>query len=84
MIFQGSSGFANHVDALMDVAEYLENQIAARRDFCLVSKRQYMNVCFWYLPRFLQGKINILEYSAQLHKVKNNTCKLQNPTKFLF
>ncbi|XP_971834.1 cysteine sulfinic acid decarboxylase [Tribolium castaneum] len=66
---KGSSGFANHIDTLMDLAEYFEGQIRERPEFMLVSPRQYMNVCFWYLPRYLQGKQNILDYSAQLHKV---------------
>ncbi|XP_045461721.1 cysteine sulfinic acid decarboxylase-like [Harmonia axyridis] len=66
---KGSAGFANHVDSLMDTAEYLEEQIKRRMDFMLVSKRQYMNVCFWYLPKFLRGKNNIMDYSTQLHKV---------------
>ncbi|XP_044746900.1 cysteine sulfinic acid decarboxylase-like [Coccinella septempunctata] len=66
---KGSSGFANHVDSLMDIAEYLEKQVEHRTDFMMVSKRQYMNVCFWYLPKFLRGKSNIMDYSTQLHKV---------------
>lgn len=53
----------------MGIAEYLEGQIEHRMDFMMVSKRQYMNVCFWYLPKFLRGKSNIMDYSAQLHKV---------------
>nr|CAI5833273.1 unnamed protein product [Callosobruchus analis] len=67
---KGSTGFANHIDTLMDLAEYFENQINVRPDFMLVSKRQYMNVCFWYLPRYLRGKANILEHSSQLQKVR--------------
>lgn len=68
--FQGSSGFANHIDTLMDLAEYFEVQIRERPEFMLVSPRQYMNVCFWYLPRYLQGRQNVLDYGAQLHKVR--------------
>ncbi|KAF2881098.1 hypothetical protein ILUMI_25080 [Ignelater luminosus] len=66
---KGSSGFAKHVDALMDAAEYFEEQVLARPEFRLVSKRQYINVCFWYLPRYLRGKKDVLEHSIQLHKV---------------
>ncbi|CAH1110052.1 unnamed protein product [Psylliodes chrysocephalus] len=66
---KGSSGFANHIDTLMDLAEYFEEQVNTRPEFQLVSKRQYMNVCFWYLPRYLRAKTNILENSSQLHKV---------------
>ncbi|XP_018570715.1 cysteine sulfinic acid decarboxylase-like [Anoplophora glabripennis] len=66
---KGSSGFASHIDALMDLAEYFEEQVNNRCEFVMVSKRQYMNVCFWYLPRYLRGKVNFLEHSAQLHKV---------------
>lgn len=66
---KGSSGFANHIDTLMDMADYFEQQVNARAEFVLVSKRQYMNVCFWYLPRYLRGKINISDFNAQLQKV---------------
>ncbi|XP_022911873.1 acidic amino acid decarboxylase GADL1-like [Onthophagus taurus] len=66
---KGTSGFANHVNDLMEIAEYFEEQIHERREFMMASKRQYMNVCFWYLPRYLQGKPDILEYRDQLHKV---------------
>uniref|UniRef100_V5GQ54 Cysteine sulfinic acid decarboxylase n=1 Tax=Anoplophora glabripennis TaxID=217634 RepID=V5GQ54_ANOGL len=66
---KGSSGFASHVDALMDLAEYFEEQVNKRSEFMLVSKRQYINVCFWYLPRYLRGKANVLEHSVELNKV---------------
>ncbi|KAF5282582.1 hypothetical protein FQA39_LY04989 [Lamprigera yunnana] len=66
---KGSSGFAKHVDAIMDVAEYFEKQVQIRPEFRLVSKRQYINVCFWYLPQYLRQKKNIMDYSIQLHKV---------------
>ncbi|KAH1001029.1 hypothetical protein HUJ04_013291 [Dendroctonus ponderosae] len=66
---KGSCGFAKHIDTLMDLAEYFEQQVNARPDFVLVSKRQYVNVCFWYLPRYLRGKLNISDYNAQLQKV---------------
>ncbi|XP_031334978.1 cysteine sulfinic acid decarboxylase-like isoform X2 [Photinus pyralis] len=66
---KGSSGFAKHVDSIMDVAEYFERQVLIRPEFQLVSKRQYINVCFWYLPRYLQKKKDVMDYSMQLHKV---------------
>ncbi|KAJ8963373.1 hypothetical protein NQ318_018849 [Aromia moschata] len=66
---KGSSGFASHIDTLMDSAEYFEQQANNRPDFMMVSRRQYMNVCFWYLPRYLRGKTNILEHGSQLGKV---------------
>ncbi|CAH1163888.1 unnamed protein product [Phaedon cochleariae] len=66
---KGSSGFANHIDTLMDLADYFEEQVNNRPEFMLVSERQYMNVCFWYLPRYLRGRTNILEYALQLQKV---------------
>ncbi|XP_056645425.1 cysteine sulfinic acid decarboxylase-like [Diorhabda sublineata] len=66
---KGSSGFASHIDALMDIAEYFEKQVNHRSEFLLVSQRQYMNVCFWYIPRYLRGKSNIAENFAQLQKV---------------
>ncbi|KAJ8926035.1 hypothetical protein NQ315_009890 [Exocentrus adspersus] len=66
---KGSSGFASHIDTLMDLAEYFERQVNNRCDFAMVSERQYMNVCFWYLPRYLRGKGDVLRHSPQLHKV---------------
>ncbi|CAG9765573.1 unnamed protein product [Ceutorhynchus assimilis] len=66
---KGSSGFANHIDTLMDTAEYFEKQIISRPEFMLVSTRQYVNVCFWFLPRYLRGKSNISDYHSQLQKV---------------
>ncbi|XP_066152280.1 cysteine sulfinic acid decarboxylase-like [Euwallacea fornicatus] len=66
---KGSSGFANHINTLMTMAEYFEEQVNNRPDFFLVSKRQYVNVCFWYLPRYLRGKLNISDYHKQLQKV---------------
>ncbi|KAL1501084.1 hypothetical protein ABEB36_006477 [Hypothenemus hampei] len=66
---KGSAGFAQHIDTLMDLAEYFEHQVKVRPDFMLVSKRQYVNVCFWYLPKYLRGKSNIADYNVQLQKV---------------
>ncbi|KAF5280914.1 hypothetical protein FQR65_LT03063 [Abscondita terminalis] len=73
---KGSSGFAKHVDAIMHVAEYFEKQVETRPEFQMVSKRQYINVCFWYLPKYLQKRNNILDYSVQLHKVRVELFKL--------
>lgn len=76
MHFQGSSGFASHIDALMEIGEYFEEQVNSRPEFMLVSKRQYMNVCFWYIPRFLRGKPKISDHYTLLHKV----CHMCNTT----
>ncbi|XP_018322995.1 cysteine sulfinic acid decarboxylase-like [Agrilus planipennis] len=67
---KGSSGLARHVDAILETAEYFESQIEARPDYLLVSRRQFINVCFWYMPRYLQGKTDaVKECGEQLHKV---------------
>lgn len=53
----------------MELGEYFEDQVTARPEFSLVSKRQYMNVCFWYMPKYLRGKSDVSEHFTQLHKV---------------
>ncbi|KAF7270157.1 hypothetical protein GWI33_016847 [Rhynchophorus ferrugineus] len=66
---KGAGGFASHIDVLMDLAAYFESQVSLRPEFALVSERQYMNVCFWFLPRYLRSRPNIADYHAQLQKV---------------
>ncbi|XP_047115868.1 cysteine sulfinic acid decarboxylase-like [Schistocerca piceifrons] len=66
---KGSEGFEQHVDSLMDCSRYLTTKIKAHKAFKLVLEPEYINVCFWYIPKRLQGLDNQNDFHQSLHKV---------------
>lgn len=66
---KGNNGFGKHVDDIMETSEYLVECIKGRNDFKLVSKPQFINVCFWYLPSGLKSFEQNGEYGRRLHMV---------------
>lgn len=68
---KGSDGFAKHVDTIMESSEYLTECIKRRSDFELVSKPEFINVCFWYLPPCLRNNNHNGDYTKKLHSVRN-------------
>lgn len=50
-------GFERLIDNAFEKAEYLANEITKRPGFELViPKFEYTNVCFFYIPKFMQQK----------------------------
>lgn len=53
----GMLGFERLVDNAFEKAEYLAREIRQRKGFELVlPQHQYTNVCFFYIPKFMQSK----------------------------
>jgi len=57
---QGDNGFATTVDHAFDQAEYMSKQLMLQQDkFRMVKPSfQSLNVCFWYIPPSLRGKLS--------------------------
>lgn len=54
---RGSVGFERLVDNAFAMAEYLASEITKRSGFkLLIPKFEYTNVCFFYIPKFMQLK----------------------------
>ena len=52
----GDEGFANHIDRLMELAQYQVRKIKQESEkFVLVMEPDCVNVCFWYIPKRLRG-----------------------------
>ena len=72
LLFKGSEGLEEHVNTLFDVAKATVDEIKSRpENFKLVlTTPEFVNVCFWYIPKRLQGQENSLDYNENLHKVR--------------
>lgn len=66
---KGNLGFEKHVDAILETSKYLTERIEEKEDFQLVSKPQFINVCFWYIPKSLKSYEVNGNYSKKLHMV---------------
>ncbi|KAJ4444928.1 hypothetical protein ANN_06727, partial [Periplaneta americana] len=66
---KGTLGFEQHVDSLMDCADYFNRAVQLRPNFKLVTDPQFINVCFWYIPASLQGLQGQPDFNKRLHKV---------------
>jgi len=57
---QGEKGYEERIDRMMDISQYLRNQIVERGEkngsFKLVSEPYMTNVCFWFVPPSCRGK----------------------------
>jgi hypothetical protein len=54
---RGSVGFERLIDNAFDMAEYLACEISRRSGFeLLIPRFEYTNVCFHYIPKFMQQK----------------------------
>jgi Pyridoxal-dependent decarboxylase conserved domain len=52
----GEKGLGKLIDNAFAEATYLAEQIKIRRGFELVLENQYTNVCFFYIPKYMQKK----------------------------
>lgn len=56
---RGMLGFERLIDNAFECSEYLACEIRRRRGFELVlTEFQYTNVCFFYIPKYMQAKEN--------------------------
>lgn len=74
---RGLSGFERLIDNAMNQAKYLTKKISERSNFRLVlNDFQYTNVCFWFVPPYLQMKTEDEHWWKQLYgdvpKIKEN------------
>ncbi|XP_075224255.1 glutamate decarboxylase-like protein black [Lycorma delicatula] len=67
---KGTDGFEAHVDNLFDNARYFTEKIRHHPNFELVLPHpECTNICFWFVPKSLQGTQNEPDYTQKLHKV---------------
>lgn len=52
----GMHGFEAMIDNAFEKASYLANEIKVRAGFQLIIPNQYTNVCFHYIPKFMQAR----------------------------
>ena len=54
---RGVFGMERLIDNAFSSAEYFVQQLKARNGFKIVLENpQYTNICFWYIPKFMQEK----------------------------
>lgn len=67
---KGSDGFSDHMDHLMDLAQYQVKKIKQNPDkFYLIMEPELVNVSFWYIPKRLRGVPHDSKKEAELGKV---------------
>ncbi|GAB0090274.1 hypothetical protein DMENIID0001_049890 [Sergentomyia squamirostris] len=67
---KGSEGFADHMDRLMDLAQYQVKKIKQNPDkFYLIMEPECVNVSFWYIPRRLRGVPHDSRKEEELGKI---------------
>ncbi|CAG0880981.1 unnamed protein product [Cyprideis torosa] len=68
---KGMEGYAKQMDHLMEMSEYLVEQMKARPDMfhLIYPKPQCVNVCFWYVPKRLRGQPKTREWMEELGKI---------------
>lgn len=53
---RGDLGFEKRVDNLMELAQYLVMKLKQNSDkFYLLLEPDFLNICFWYIPKRLRG-----------------------------
>ena len=53
---RGDIGFEKRVDYVMELAQYLVSKLKEQSDkFHLLLEPEFVNVCFWYIPKRLRG-----------------------------
>ncbi|XP_055688685.1 glutamate decarboxylase [Lutzomyia longipalpis] len=67
---KGTEGFADHMDRLMDLAQYQVKKIKQNPDkFYLIMEPECVNVSFWYIPKRLRGVPHDSKKEAELGKI---------------
>jgi glutamate decarboxylase len=52
---RGDSGFEKRMERLMELAKYCVKQLKAQKEkFYLLMDPEFVNVCFWYIPKSLR------------------------------
>ena len=71
-IFQGTSGFAAHVDKCLEISAYFEDEIRKRPECFkpVLEHGWYANICFWYIPKRLRKRPIDTIWNAEIHKVR--------------
>ncbi|XP_059613482.1 glutamate decarboxylase [Phlebotomus argentipes] len=67
---KGTEGFADHMDKLMDLAQYQVKKIKQNPDkFYLIMEPECVNVSFWYIPKRLRGVPHDSKKELELGKI---------------
>lgn len=67
---KGDEGFADHMDRLMDLSEYMVQRIKENPDkFYLILEPEMVNVSFWYIPKRLRGITHNKNREQELGKI---------------
>ncbi|XP_011497415.1 PREDICTED: cysteine sulfinic acid decarboxylase-like [Ceratosolen solmsi marchali] len=67
---RGTAGLRHSVDVAMEAAEYFFQLVKNRPGFRMVlPKYQGSNICFWYIPPKMRGKLENEEWHKKLHKI---------------
>ncbi|CAI9724269.1 cysteine sulfinic acid decarboxylase-like [Octopus vulgaris] len=67
---RGDAGMAAKMDRVMELSQYLVDQLRAQDDFRLVLPEfEYSNICFWYIPPSLENQEETEEWWQKLSKV---------------
>ncbi|KAL1132080.1 hypothetical protein AAG570_010038 [Ranatra chinensis] len=67
---KGTVGFEEHMDHLMELAEYLVERIENQKDmFHLLLKPEMVNVSFWYIPKRLRTMPHSTAKEAELGRI---------------
>ena len=78
--FQGTSGFAAHVDKCLEISAYFEDEIRKRPECFkpVLDHGWYANICFWYIPKRLRKRPIDTIWNAEIHKVNTQVTLAYN------
>lgn len=67
---RGHSGMANHVDTSFRNSKYVVEKLRNNDGFRLIQDEfDYLNICFWYIPLRLRGKVESEQWWKEIGKV---------------
>ncbi|GAB1598344.1 cysteine sulfinic acid decarboxylase-like [Argonauta hians] len=67
---RGDAGMAAKMDRVLELSQYLTDQVRAQDDFRLVlPEYEYSNICFWYIPPSLANQEETQEWWQKISKV---------------
>ncbi|KAK2142787.1 hypothetical protein LSH36_913g00015 [Paralvinella palmiformis] len=67
---KGDAGFASQIDSLMEKSSYLQQQLREKEGFEFVfNEPEFINVCFWYVPKNMRDLPSGKERDEKLDKV---------------
>lgn len=74
---KGDEGFEKHINYFMDISMYLLELLKKREGFKMVFENpQFINVCFWYIPKKIRHLATEKDFNAKLNKVAPQIKKL--------